>query len=166
MDTNPTTTRTGPDRTYAGRADGATYPDADARDTRSIPELLKSLRDESSTLVRQELALAKAEMSEKAARAGKNLASIGIGAGVALVGALALISAVAYALAAILNLALDLSWPNALWISWGILGVTTAIIGIVMLNRGLSDLKRQSPVPEKTVESLKEDKQWLASKTH
>ena len=169
MDNPSTTTQTGQDRQYRDSRVNDTYPDpaaVDGRAGQSIPELLKSLRDESTTLIRQELALAKTEMSEKASRAGKDLASVGIGAGVALVGAFALVSTVALALAAIFNLALDLSWPNSLWLGWGIVGLVMTTIGVVMLKSGLSDLKRQSPVPEKTIESLKEDSQWLASKTH
>lgn len=168
MDNYSTTTRTDPGGVLPdeARRDAMPVGSIDDRDARSIPELLKTLRDESSTLIRQELALAKAELSEKASKAGKDVASIGIGAGVALVGAFALVSAVALALAAVFNLALDLSWPNSLWLGWGIVGVTMTVIGIVMLKSGLSDLKRQSPVPEKTVESLKEDSKWLASKTH
>src|SRR5687768_5064568 len=52
---------------------------ADSRD-RSIGSLLKELRDESATLLRQEVALAKTEMSEKASMIGRNVASIGVGA--------------------------------------------------------------------------------------
>lgn len=139
---------------------------ASMREDRSLTDLIKELRDESGTLVRQEVALAKTELGEKVSRYGKDLASIAVGGAVALVGALALVTAVAFALAALLHLGIGVRWPNALWISWGILGLATAGIGYVLLNRGLSDLKRQSPVPEKTVQSLKEDQQWLASKTH
>jgi hypothetical protein len=169
MDNPSSPTRTDPPRIYTDQPANDAYSTrsvADHRDERSIPELLKTLRDESSTLIRQELALAKAEMSEKASKAGKDLASIGIGAGVALVGAFGLVSALALALAALFNLALDFAWPNSLWLGWGIVGVALTIIGVVMLKSGVSDLKRQSPVPEKTVESLKEDSKWLASKTH
>lgn len=142
----------------------APYDDA-AGDERSLGTLLKTLRDESGVLLRQEVALAKTELSEKASRLTADLTSVGIGAGVALVGALTLVAGVAYLLAWALSLA-GMSYPLALWIAWLGLGAVLGVVGYVMLNRGLSDLKRQSPVPEKTVQSLKEDQQWLASKTH
>jgi hypothetical protein len=133
-------------------------------DDRSLGTLLKELRDEGSTLIRQEVALAKTEMGEKVSRLGTDLASVAVGGGVALVGALTLVAGVAYLLAWALSFAM--SYALALWIAWLALGAVLAIVGYTMLNRGLSDLKRQSPLPEKTVQSLKEDQQWLASKTH
>src|SRR5687767_11341854 len=61
---------------------------------RSIADLLKELRDESSNLLRQEVALAKTEMAEKAADYGKNAASIATGGAVAYAGALLLLAGV------------------------------------------------------------------------
>ena len=90
---------------------------------------------------------------------------MGIGAVVALAGVLAVLTAVAYGIAAWLAIGAEVLWPNALWIGWGIVGIVTLIIGYALFKSGMSDLKRQSPVPEKTVQSLKEDKQWLANKT-
>lgn len=135
----------------------------EARD-RSITSLLKELRDETTTLFRQEIALAKTEMSEKASKAGKNAASIGAGAAVMMAGALVLLLGVA-ALLYWAFVALDMSHYVAGWLAPLIVGGVTALIGYGMMQKGVSTLKRMSPVPEKTVDSIKEDKQWLQNQT-
>lgn len=131
---------------------------------RSIASLLKELRDETTTLFRQEIALAKTEMSEKASTAGKNAASIGAGAAVLMAGALVLLLGVAALLYWGLA-AMGMSHYVAGWLAPLIVGVVTALIGYGMIQKGVSTLKRMSPVPEKTVESIKEDKQWLQNQT-
>ncbi|HEV2294352.1 MAG TPA: phage holin family protein [Tepidisphaeraceae bacterium] len=130
---------------------------------RSITDLLKELRDESSALLRQEVALAKTEMAEKASAYGKNAASVATGATVAYAGALFILIAVTIGLGMILDrfTALD---EHAWWLAPLIVGGIVAIIGYAMIQKGVSTLKRQSPVPEKTIQSLQEDKQWLTNK--
>ena len=129
---------------------------------RSIADLLKELRDESSTLLRQEVALAKTEMAEKAADYGKNAASIATGGAVAYAGALLLLAGVTVALALVLDgIGMDV---HGWWVAPLIVGGIVAAIGYSMINKGVAAMKRTSPVPEKTVQSLQEDKQWLANK--
>lgn len=135
----------------------------EARD-RSITSLLKELRDETTTLFRQEIALAKTEMSEKASKAGKNAASIGTGAAVLMAGMLVVL----LGLSALLYwglVAMGVSHYVAGWLAPLIVGGVTALIGYGLIQKGVSTLKRISPVPEKTVESIKEDKQWLQNQT-
>jgi hypothetical protein len=129
----------------------------------SLVGLLKELRDDTTTLLRQEVALAKTEISEKAAKAGRNAGYVAVGGAVLLVGAICLLTAVAWLLAALLQYA-GLSQTNAIWISWLIVGGVITVIGYVLLQKGLTALKNINPVPEKTVQTLKEDKQWLANK--
>ncbi len=141
--------------------DGAAFTPAIARD-RSITDLLKELRDESSTLLRQEVALAKTELGEKAESYGKNAAAIGVGGAVTYAGVLLLLAGGTVALALVLHrVGLDV---HGWWIAPLIVGGIVAAIGYSMINKGVSTLKRQSPVPEKTVQSLQEDKQWLKDK--
>ncbi len=141
---------------------GTIGDDAAAPRDRSIADLLKELRDESSSLLRQEVALAKTEMAEKVSEYGKNAASIAVGGGVAYAGVLLLLAGVTVALAMLLDrVGLD---AHAWWIAPLIVGGIVAAVGYSMINKGVSTLKRQSPVPEKTVQSLQEDKQWLANK--
>lgn len=157
--------------TYEPSAFQGTDPDAAAADDRSraardhsLGTLLKELRDEGLTLARQEIALAKTEMSEKASKAAKNAAAIAVGGAVAYLGAIVLLLGVTV----IVYFALDrMGVPNWLagLLSFLIVGGGTALVGYLMLQKGLSALKNESMVPEKTVESLKEDKQWLTNQT-
>lgn len=151
----------------AGRPAGepASMPDGGAtgpRD-RSIADLLKELRDESSALLRQEVALAKTEMAEKASEYGKHTAAIAVGGTVAYIGALLLVTAVTVGLALILDAVFGMD-EHAWWLAPLIVGAIIALVGYSMINKGTSALKRQSPVPHKTVQSLQEDKQWLKDK--
>ena len=121
-----------------------------------IGDLLKQLSQETTTLVRQELELAKAEMAEKGKKAGKGAGMFG-GAGV--VGFLALA-----ALSAALILALDTGMKA--WLAALIVGVVYAAIAGVLALTGKKEVQQATPpVPEQTVESVKEDVQWAKTRT-
>lgn len=122
------------------------------REDRSIGELFGQLSQDMTLLFRQELQLARAEMSEKISRVTSNLVSVVAGGFVAYVGALALVAALILGL----HEAADIS-P---WVSALIVGVIFAVAGYVMLNRGLKELKRVDLAPRRTVETLKDDVQW------
>ena len=122
------------------------------REERSIGELFGQLSQDMTLLFRQELQLARAEMSEKISQVTSNLVSVVAGGFVAYVGALALVAALILAL----HEAADIS-P---WVSALIVGAIFAVAGYVMLNRGLKELKRVDLAPRRTVETLKDDVQW------
>jgi uncharacterized membrane protein YqjE len=123
---------------------------------RSVGELLKQLANETTTLVRQELELAKAEMREKAGKAGPGFGMWGAAGAMAL---LALGS-----LTAFLILALDGAMPN--WLAALILGLVYAAIAGLLYLRGKRKVDEAgSPVPEQTIETLKEDVQWAKHPT-
>jgi len=131
-------------------------PRADELRERPVGELLKQLANETTTLVKQELELAKAEMREKAGKAGPGFGMWGA-AGVT--GLLALGS-----LTAFLILALDGAMPN--WLAALIVGLVYAVIAGVLYLRGKQRVEEAgSPVPEQTVETLKEDVQWAKHPT-
>jgi hypothetical protein len=118
---------------------------------RPLPELMKSLADQTTTLVRQEIDLAKAEFSEKGKKAGQGAGMFG-GAGVAGFLALAAITA-----AAILGLATAV--PD--WLAALIVGVVYAAVAGVLALQGKNKVQDAAPpVPEQTVETLKEDVEW------
>jgi uncharacterized membrane protein len=119
---------------------------------RSIGELFGQLTQDMTLLVRQEIQLARTEMSEKLSRFTTNLLSVGAGGFVAYLGGLALVAALILALRDLANISLALS---AL-----IVGAVLAIVGYVMLQRGLKELKRVDLAPRRTVETLKDDVQW------
>jgi uncharacterized membrane protein YqjE len=131
-------------------------PRADELRERPVGELLKQLANETTTLVKQELELAKAEMREKAGKAGPGVGMWGV-AGVT--GLLALGS-----LTAFLILALDGAMPN--WLAALIVGLVYAAIAGFLYLRGKQRVEEAgSPVPEQTVETLKEDVQWAKHPT-
>ncbi len=120
-------------------------------DDRPLPELMKTLADQTATLVRQEIDLAKAEFSEKGKKAGQGAGMFG-GAGV--VGFLALAALTA---AAILGLATAL--PD--WLAALIVGLVYAGVAGVLALQGRNKVQEAGPpIPEQTVDTVKEDVEW------
>jgi VIT1/CCC1 family predicted Fe2+/Mn2+ transporter len=124
---------------------------------RSIGELFGQLTQDMTLLVRQEIQLARTEMSDKLSRFTTNLVSVLTGGFVAYLGGLALVACVILALRDLANISLALS---AL-----IVGAVLAIVGYIMLQRGLKELKRVDLSPRRTVETLKDDVQWAKEQT-
>ncbi len=123
---------------------------------RSVPELLKQLSQETSTLVKQELDLAKAEMTQKGKQAGLGAGFIGGGA---LFG-LGAFGAFTTFLIALLATAMD-TWLAAL-----IVTVVYGAIAAFLALRGKNELQEATPpAPEQTVETLKEDVEWAKTRT-
>ena len=120
------------------------------RDDRSLGELFTELAQETSTLVRQEVNLAKTEMSQKASRAGKHAGILAAGGALAYAGLLAIVAAVI--------VLLDNLMP--LWLSALLVGLVVAVVGYLLVRRGLDALKREDFAPRETIETLKEDQQW------
>ena len=143
--------------------DATVHNRIDTGDNRSISSLLRELRDETALLLRQEVALAKTELSEKAARTGRNAAYLAAGGAVACAGAMLLLLAVTAAVAALLNTA-GLEWEVWSWLAPLIVGGVVAVVGYGLLQKAISTLKSESPVPEKTTQSLQENKRWLQHK--
>jgi uncharacterized membrane protein YqjE len=121
-----------------------------------VGELVKDLSGQFSTLVRQEVELAKAEMAEKGKKAGVGAGMLG-GAGVA---ALMTVGS----LTAFLIMALALALP-----AWASALIVTALRGAIagaLAQLGRDRLRAMGkPIPEKTVETVKEDVQWLRSRS-
>ena len=122
---------------------------SDARE-RPVGELVKDLSQQTSTLVKQELDLAKAELSQQGKRAGMGAGFIGGGALFGL-GAFGALTAMFIAL---LGLAMQ-TWLAALIVTV----VYGAIAGVLAL-RGKNKIQEATPPAEQTVETLKEDARW------
>lgn len=133
------------------------------RDEYSIAGLFRKLRDECVTLMRQEVQLAKTETAEKAKTAARNSAMLGVGAVVAVAGLLFVLLGVSFIVTALLVKA-GVSWLASLWLGPLIVGIATAIVGYVLIRKGMSAFKQESVVPERTIRSLQEDQQWLKQK--
>jgi uncharacterized membrane protein len=132
------------------------------REERSIGQLLKDLRDETTTLLRQEVELAKTEMTEKATRAGRNVGALAVGGAVAFLAALALLTAVISGLTSLLS---EVMSPGvAVWLAPLLVGLVLAVVGYGMIKKALETLKQESIAPTKTTQSLQENKEWLKTK--
>jgi hypothetical protein len=123
---------------------------------RPLSELMKQLAEGTTTLVRQEIELAKAELSEKGRIAGQGA---GLLAAAAAIGLLA-----GGALTACLILALSSFMPA--WLAALIVALVYATVAAVLGRRGKQRLDAaKPPVPEQTVETVKEDVEWAKTQT-
>ena len=121
------------------------------KEERSLGDLFSELAAETGTLVRQEVALAQAEITDKATRVGKNVGYLAVGGAVGYAALLAILTAV------ILGLSVWIpAWAAALAV-----GVLVGIVAFVLISSALSELRKTELKPEETVESIKEDAQWL-----
>ena len=122
---------------------------------RPIPELLKELSNQTTTLVRQELELAKAEMAEKGKHAGIGAGMFG-GAGLF---ALLALGALTASVIAALATGLDV-WLAALIVAVVYAGVA-AVLGLLGRQKTREAIP---PAPEQAIESTKEDVQWAKTR--
>jgi len=126
----------------------------DPADT-SVGELIGNISNDLSQLFRQEVELAKAEIKQEATKAGKAAGFLG-GAGFA-----------GYLAVVLLSFALVFALANVMDAGWAalIVAVIWAIIGAVLYVNGRNKLKAVDPMPRRTVDTIKEDAQWLKNPT-
>jgi hypothetical protein len=127
-----------------------------AGEERSLGDLFTDLSRETTTLVRQEVALAKTELTQKATRVGKDIGFLAVGGAIAYAGLLAFIAACIIALNLIVHL-----W----WLSAAIIAVVVAAIGYLLVRKGLDNLRTSNLAPTQTIESLKQDAVWAKEQT-
>ena len=122
-----------------------------AREEKSLGDLFTDLASNTGKLVRQEVALAQTELTNKATTAGKNVGFLAVGG---LVGYAALLGILA---AAILLLGNYMPvWASALLVS-----VVVGIVAAFLIMSAIKGLKNMDPVPRETIETLQEDATWL-----
>jgi len=121
----------------------------------SVGQLISEISDDLSTLFRQEIELAKAEVRQEARKASRAAGMLGA-AGFA-----------GYMVALLLTLAVVAGLSNVMDPGWAALlvAVVWAVVGAVLYVTGRQRLRAVSPVPQQTVETLKEDAQWLKNPT-
>jgi uncharacterized membrane protein YqjE len=113
----------------------------------TVGDLLGDLARDTGVLVRQEMQLAAAEMNVKLRTLTQNAILVVVGAGLALLGLLALLLAAIFAL--------DLALP--LWAAALVVGALITIPGVVLLMKGLSTIKSLDPLPQRTLTHIKDD---------
>lgn len=121
-----------------------------------VAELVKQLSEEVTRLVRQELELARTEMTEKGRRAGLGLGELGAAGAVGLYALGALTLCFIAALALVMPL-----WGAALIVA-AVYAVVAAVLGLT----GRQQIERSLPAkPEQAIESVKEDIEWAKTQT-
>lgn len=121
-------------------------------DPRSLGDLISDLTQNASVLARQEVQLAKVEMQQKVDEAKGNVAAIAAGAALANAALLALVAAAVFGLGLFMDM----------WLAALIVGAVVGIIAGLLIWRGIAALKEMTPVPEQTLATLEEDKEWLS----
>ena len=129
----------------------------------SIADLLKNLRDDTSNLVRDEISLAKTEITEKISSASRNIGYLVAGGLVAYAGLLVLLQGVGFLIGRLL-IAAGMDEASATVLGFLIAGAVVAGIGIAVVVKALETLKKESLTPTKTAETLKQDKEWVQNK--
>ena len=120
-------------------------------DNRPLGDLFGDLATEMSNLVRQEVALAKVEVGQKAKYVGKNVGYLVVGGAIAYAAMLAVIAAIIMLLAKVM--------PN--WGATLLVGILVAGVGWFLIGKALSALQQTDITPRQTVETLKEDATWM-----
>ena len=128
-----------------------------------IGDLLRQLRDDTTALVREEVLLAKTEITEKVSRASRNVGYLAVGGLVGLSALLLILMSFSYLLAEMF-LRGGVNPAMAAFLGFLIVSVIVGIISAVLVSKALKTLGNQSVKPERTVQSLREDKQWAQSK--
>jgi hypothetical protein len=123
---------------------------------RSLGELFAELSRETSTLVRSEVALAKNELTEKAAKVGRDASMIAVGGALAHAGLLVLIAAVVLLL---------VQAGLTSWLAAVIVGIVVAGVGYAIAQKGITALKHDDLTPRQTMDSMKETAQWAKHPT-
>jgi hypothetical protein len=120
-------------------------------ENKPLGDLFSDLAGEMSNLVRQEVALARVEMAQKAKRVGKNVGYLVIGGAVGYAALLAVLAAVIMLLDRVMP-----AWGAAL-----LVGILVAGISWLLIGKAMTALQDTELTPRETVETLKEDAAWM-----
>ena len=122
---------------------------------KSVAELVADLASETAHLVKQEAALATAELGEKTTVVAKLVGLIAVALQIASASLLTLIAALVIGLSAFIPA----------WASAAVIGVVLAIIAYALYQKSISKLSNVTPVPERAARSIKETKSWAQEQT-
>src|SRR3982751_609326 len=117
------------------------------KEEKSLGDLFSELATETSTLVRQEVALAQTELTQKATRVGKNVGYLAVGGFVAYAAMLAVLAGIIMLIGLVIPV----------WLSAILVGLVVGGVGYFMVSSGVAEIRKTDPVPRDTVETIKED---------
>ena len=109
------------------------------------------LANETGMLIRQEVALAQAEMTRKVTRVGKNAGSLAAGGAIGYGAFLVLLA----------SIVAGLSYLMPVWLAALIVALAVGATAYYMINSALDNLRKTDLAPHETVTTLKEDAKWL-----
>lgn len=127
--------------------------------TQSLSSLFRTLTRELSNLISQEIALARAEISEKVGQIEVGIGSLAAGGMIIMVGLFFLAEALVFGVAALLQL--WLSAVIAAWLAPLLVGLVIVIVGWGLLAKGRSNLKARNLEPRRTIDSLRRDERLV-----
>jgi len=123
----------------------------------SVSQLISGIVADAQELVRKEITLARHEIREEIGNAKDAGIKLGIAGGVLAIGGLLVILALAQGIADLFN------WPT--WAGYALVGVVLAIVGGILFSSAQKKIKEIHPVPEQTVETMKENVEWIKDRT-
>ena len=127
----------------------------ESKEDKSLGELFGELASETSTLVRQEVQLAKMEIMGHVTAGVSGVAFLVIAGSLAFAGFLALVASAILALSLIL----------APWLAALLIGLALLLVGGILMLLAVPRLKKVAEPPKQTIETLKEDAQWMKEQT-
>lgn len=123
----------------------------------SMAQLISGIVGDAQDLVRKEIALARQEVREELDAAKSAGIKLGIAGAVLTVGGLLVVLAVAQGIADLFD------WPA--WAGYALVGVVLAIVGGILFSAAQRQIKNIHPVPERTLETMKENVEWIKDRT-
>lgn len=131
------------------------------KEERSLGDLFSELAAETSTLVRQEVSLAQTELTQKATSVGKDVGFLVAGGAVGYTALLVILAAVVIGLTQLISSLLGWQILTSAWVAAAIVGLAVGIVAYMLVTSALTKLKNTELTPRQTVETLKEDAEWL-----
>lgn len=131
------------------------------QEDRSLGDLFAELATETSQLVRQEVALAQTEITNKATRVGKQVGYLVVGGAVGYAALLVVLAAVTMMLGRIIASLTGWTELTSAALAALIVAVIVGVVAYSLVMSALAKLRETSLAPNQTIESVKEDAQWL-----
>lgn len=142
-------------RRAGGQLGDYSYSLEAGRDERTFGDIFKSIIANVQEIIRAEVRLAKAELREESGKASAAVKNLAIAAGAGLFAGLFLLNALMFGLSEFMPL----------WVAAALVGVILGVVALVLYNKGRAEWKQFSPTPGKTVDTVKENVEWIKTQT-